>query len=188
MSRQKGFVPESWRQRGDCPAICISELLSWSSMRYGRAAIEDCHSGTHPQESGLLSDFTQQIWIMLKEAENWAGYANAPLLVSVCVRKGGQLLFGRSIIPSLKDTLLLTAMFAWQSQEERPVHLCMHRSYVLYNRREENNKYFIPWTRKCVGILKYFLILSWLISNHFSSLFIHLCNNMQVLVVYPVFD
>lgn len=44
----------SVRCRGVCPSICISELLSWSSMRcaIGWAAFEECHSSINPLYRG----------------------------------------------------------------------------------------------------------------------------------------
>lgn len=69
----------------------------------------------------LMLDLLQQIWIMLKLVVSWRGYVNNSQMGIFCALQQGkagsvwqELVFGRSIIPSLKDTLLLTTVLAWQ--------------------------------------------------------------------------
>lgn len=66
----------------------------------------------------LMLDFLQQIWIMLKQVLNWREYVNNSQM-GIFVQGNTsslwqELVFGRSIIPSLKATLLLPTLLAWQ--------------------------------------------------------------------------
>lgn len=69
----------------------------------------------------LMLDFLQQIWIMLKSVLNWRGYINNSQMGISVLSSGGnasslwqEQVAGRSIIPSLKATLLPTTVLAWQ--------------------------------------------------------------------------
>lgn len=68
----------------------------------------------------LMLDFLQQIWIMLKSVLSWRGYVNnSQMGLSVLSSRETSSLWqeqvlGRSIIPSLKATLLLITALAWQ--------------------------------------------------------------------------
>lgn len=66
----------------------------------------------------LMLDFLQQIWIMLKQVLNWREYVNNSQM-GIFVQGNTsslwqELVFGRSIIPSLKATLLLPTLLALQ--------------------------------------------------------------------------
>lgn len=74
MSGQKGFVPSRYNGMpvyfAFLNCLAAQACFTWASLLKCVMASYDRCTG------GLMLDFTQQIWIMLKWAVNWRGYAN----------------------------------------------------------------------------------------------------------------
>ena len=137
MSGQKGFVPLGTGRESSLPLATLHFLncLAAQACSYGanrrsfprECVTASCDRGTETARCWTLAPANMDYvkgW-----PQDWCGYANASQMGGVWAGwtagdppppppgMAGRTLFGRSIIPSLKATLLLTTRLAWQSAE-----------------------------------------------------------------------